>query len=185
GDQQAAHREQAAAAARDGLAVFGLGGDGPDPPAPFGDGLFGTDTEQWLTEGCYELYLTWAEAVCPGAAGPEARRARGDEALGLLDRAEQLGLTTRCCCERRAELLQARGDAAGARRQQEEAAAVVPRHLVDHFLLGKAPRRSQDAAALEQAATHLKTVLEQQPNHFWANYLLAGYYLRRAYPARA
>jgi len=175
GDRQA-HRAAAQAAAREGLAVFGLAGDDPVMPPRFGGGLFSADVEQWLAESCYEMYLTWAEVLSPPAtATPEDRRARADEALHLLDEAAQLGLSTRSFHQRRAELFQALGQAARARQEQEQAAALTPSHAVDYFLLGKASYRAGD---LEQARTHLKKVLERQPDHFWASYCLAGCYLR-------
>jgi len=175
GDRQS-HREAAQAAAREGLAVFGLTRDIPATPARFGSGLFSADVEQWLAASCYEMYLTWAEVLSPPAtATPEDRRARADEALHLLDRAAQLGLSTPSFHERRAEFLQAMGEEARAKQEQEQAAALAPAHPVDHFLLGKTFYR---AGNLEQARTHLQKVLEQQPDHFWASYCLAGCYLR-------
>ncbi|HKI32536.1 MAG TPA: protein kinase [Gemmataceae bacterium] len=177
---QSAHGQAARAAAHDGLALFGLADDGPAPPAPFEAGLFGADVEQWLAESCYELYLTWAEVLSPTAtATPEERRARAGEALHLLDRAGQLGLVTRSCYQRRAQLLQELGEAARARQEQEQAAALAPSHPVDHFLLGMASYRARD---WEQARAHLMKVLERQPDHFWASYCLAGCYLRQRPP---
>jgi tetratricopeptide (TPR) repeat protein len=175
GDQRA-HRQVAEAAARDGLAEVGLAGDEAVTPGLGEDGLFDPDAKHWLTESCYEMYLTWAEALSPGAdASPEERLARAVEALRLLDRVTRLGLTTRSYHLHRAGLLQLLGDAAGARAEQDRAAALAPSHPADHFLLGRLSYRAGD---MEQAAAHLRQVVERQPDHFWGNYCMALCYLR-------
>jgi len=175
GDQQA-HRQAAQASARAGLALFGLAGDGPVTLPHFGAGSFTADTERWLTESCYEIYLTWAAMLSPTASTAAADKAAlAGVALRLLDRVAPLGLTTKSYHQRRAELLRLRGDGDEARQEQEKAAALTPTNPVDHFLLALEANR---AGELAQAGTHLKKVLEQQPDHFWANYYLAGWYLR-------
>ncbi len=173
---QASHREASLRAARSGLALFAL--VGPDGAArqPPTEGDFPAEVKDAVRSDCYELLLTAAEVLLSVPDGtPEERRARADEALRLFDQAARLDLNTRAWHERRAALLRSLGDAPGAKMEDESAAAVEPSLAVDHFLLGLSDYRS---GALARARTHLGRVLEGQPNHFWANYCLAGCYLR-------
>ena len=68
------HLQAAREAARNGLAQFGMAGDGPEPANPFDVDLYGADGKQWLADSCYELYLTWADALTPVPSTPAAER---------------------------------------------------------------------------------------------------------------
>jgi tetratricopeptide (TPR) repeat protein len=175
-DAQRAHRQKAQTAARKGLGLFGMDADGPVSRTPFGEGLLGRDVEQRLVESCYEMYLTWVEMLAPVAGdAEEQKRQRAQEALRLLGQAERFGLRTRSHHQLRANFLRWLGESARARAERDLAAAQEPSLAIDHFLLGISLYRSKK---LDRAASHLKKVLEQQPDHFWASYCLAGCYLR-------
>jgi tetratricopeptide (TPR) repeat protein len=173
---QRVHRDAAQASAQEALGLFGLTGDGPLSLPRFGDGLFSADTERWLTERCYEMYLTWANVLsAPVTATLAARRSQADAALSLLDRAAHLGLSTQTYHLRRADFLRLRGDVSDAKKEDHRAAALVPSHPVDFFLLGLELSR---AGQMDKASVHFKKVVEVQSDHFWASYCLAGSYLR-------
>ncbi len=175
GDREA-NRREALAAAREGLALFGLGDGGPRKPPAFGEGPFDAEVRRWVAEVCYELYIFSSDlAAAAPAAAPQDQLAHAAKALDLLDRAASLGLTSRAYHQRRAKLLRSLGDAPGARQEQDRARDLTPSAPLDHFLLAVAATRAGD---LEQAGTHLREVLRQQPEHFWANYFLAGCFLR-------
>jgi tetratricopeptide (TPR) repeat protein len=129
---------------------------------------------------CYQVLLIWAEAeATPGPGGDGAAAAR--QALHLLDLAAALGQAwqlpaPRAFHLRRARSLAASGDEAGARAEREEASQLKADAPLDLFLAaldayhqGKAP----------QAAAACGKVLQQEPDHFWAQYLQALCDLKR------
>jgi tetratricopeptide (TPR) repeat protein len=163
---QPTYRRAAQTAARQGLALVGLTDDGPAERPRLSPDVFPVDLQHQLTEHCFELYALWSETLLPTPAA----------ALRLLDRSAPLELTTRSYHQRRAELLRILGDGTGAKAEEARAAALTPALAVDHFLLGLARYRAGD---LEEAGVSFKKVLQQQPDHFWASYCLAGCYLRQ------
>jgi tetratricopeptide (TPR) repeat protein len=171
GLNRATRREATRGAARDGLAVFGVAADAGAPP-PLG-GAFTEKEKQEILQGCYELLaaLSEAEAHPPpgGRDGGQAVRA-----LALLDRAAELRPPTQAHHLLRARYLALGGEGGAAEREHERAGALTP-GPADHFLLGKA---CYGRGELDRAAGSFEEVLKAQPDHFWAQFYLAGCCLR-------
>jgi serine/threonine protein kinase/tetratricopeptide (TPR) repeat protein len=131
--------------------------------------LLTADNRTELHEGRYELLLILAEALA------QARPPRLDEALRLLDQAEAAGKPTVASRLQRARYL---------RQPGAELAKLVPGGAFDHFLLGQDLRRH---GRLLEAAHAFARVLDVQPRHFWARYLLGVccLQLEPSEPARA
>ncbi|MFO0878190.1 MAG: protein kinase [Gemmataceae bacterium] len=140
--------------------------------------------QQRLREARYELLLILAAAVDTPTPG-QAAKPPTEEALRLLNEAASLRPPTRALALRRAAALDRRGDAAGAATARAEAASLPPVTAFDHFLTGQELSRAGDVARLEQGLGHLRTTLRLQPDHFWAQYLLALGHLRAPLPRLA
>ena len=108
-------------------------------------------------------------------AAPEEQRGLAMDSLRILDSAGNPEVAPKSYHQRRAQFFRSLGDTASAQAEQTRADALVPSTAVDKFLLGMESIR---VGNLEEARGYLKQVLEQQPNHFWANYYLAGCFLR-------
>jgi tetratricopeptide (TPR) repeat protein len=134
-----------------------------------------------VKDGCYELLLIWADAVAQ-PLGAEAPRSQAEKALAILERAKYLGRTTRAYHLRRARYLEVLGRVREAAAARKRADALRPVDAVDFFLLGDEAYRRKD---LDQAIAHFQSALRRQPDHFWAQYLLAVCYLNTRRPARA
>jgi tetratricopeptide (TPR) repeat protein len=149
----------------------------PDPGAwSLDPGLLDSfnDVEQAdLVARCYELLLIWAEAEAQPLAS-EDRQVQADRALRILDRAAQLRAPTRAYHLRRASYLAQKGDAQRAQQERARAEALRPQDAVDIFLLGQEAYQRKE---LLRAVDHLRDTLQRQPEHFWAQMLLAVSYL--------
>jgi tetratricopeptide (TPR) repeat protein len=133
-----------------------------------------------VAAGCYEVLLTWAEAVSlPGPQNPDATKAAG-RSLRLLASAEALGqacglATPRAFHENKARYLEQLGDKAGARHERQVAAGLPLRGPLDHFLAAlQAYRQGQPG----QAVSLCEALLRERPDHFWARYLQGLCHLR-------
>jgi tetratricopeptide (TPR) repeat protein/tRNA A-37 threonylcarbamoyl transferase component Bud32 len=125
-----------------------------------------------ITTGCYELLLLWAEATAP--ALPDPTQAVGQdqtrEALAILDRAASLG-QSKAFHQRRARYLDQLGDRAAALQERGRAQAMQPHGAVDYFLTALDAFNRGD---IDAAVRDCDMVLRLQPDHFWAEYLLAN-----------
>lgn len=145
---------------------------------------FSTQRRQQCAASCYELLLIWAEAEAQPRAGQQApTRSQLDEALQLLDRAEQISsLATVAYHLRRARYLQLLGKAEDARREEQLGKDTEPSGALDYFLTGDSHQRQ---GQLEEAASDFANALRAQPDHFWARYFLAICNLQLQRPAQA
>jgi tetratricopeptide (TPR) repeat protein len=171
------------AAALEALGLFGVTPGAAGGPAVDGPELTDAEKEE-VRAGCYELLLVLAEAVAqplPDQSADEQRR-RAAEALVLLDRAARLGRSTRAWHLRRAHYLAQAGDAEAAQHEHVYARAVPAAGALDHFLLGDEHYRQGDWA---QAVAAFESVLQGQPDHYWAQYYLALCWLKTGRPDRA
>jgi tetratricopeptide (TPR) repeat protein len=180
GDLEATRRT-----ARDALDVFADRGSGGSwTPAPIPASLSSQEQAE-VTEGCYELLLIWAEAVArPLPPAEEARRQAG-QALQILELTAKLLPSfhpTRAYHLRRAEYLAMQGDSVGARGEQTEVDRLQPDSAFDHFLYG---RELYKRSRWMEAADHFEATLQRQPDHFWAQCLLAICDLQTQRPAEA
>ncbi|MEX2025827.1 MAG: hypothetical protein WEH44_00980, partial [Pirellulaceae bacterium] len=158
----AAARQAGAAALRPtGLTIDGAGTFQLEPYFTAGQAVT-------IREECYTIVLLLAEAAL------QQQPADDRLALRLLERAGELGFSTRPYYERLARVREHLGDETGAAAARDLAAQTKPSGPLDHFLLGAdAGRRGETVAAIE----HLKAVLDEQPDHFWARYFLAVMHL--------
>ncbi len=119
----------------------------------------------------YQLVLILAEATAR-AFGDEDPTRQAFEALRILETATKLQAPSPAFYLRRAALLKTLGDAEAAdiERQKSEAASRSAWSAVDDFLVGQQAYREND---LRRAASSFHQVLSRQPDHFWAQYLLA------------
>jgi tetratricopeptide (TPR) repeat protein len=126
-----------------------------------------------VLEDCYALLLILAEAQSqqPGLTSSERSRA----ALQTLDRAGQLGLSTRAYHLRRASSLRLLGEAMEARKEAERAEAQSPQTSLDHFLGGEENYRR---GAWAEARADFNRALAGRPAHYWAQFYLAVCQLR-------
>lgn len=143
-----------------------------------------TEQGKEIRESCYELLLLLAEAVgfdMPNQQ-PEERHRHHTEALRILDRAANLGVTTQAFHLYRARYLAALGRDGEARQERQQARATAASTALDSFLSGNEKIKSGD---LEQASKDLENAVRVQPNHFWAHYFLGICSLKRHGPAEA
>jgi tetratricopeptide (TPR) repeat protein/tRNA A-37 threonylcarbamoyl transferase component Bud32 len=149
-------------------------------PAPLPASLTAEEREA-VALGCYEMLLVLAEATARPRP-PESAKEQAREAIRVLDRAvEWRRRSTRAYHVRRAAYLALAGDAEAARRERGAAERVPLDGTFDHFLCGL---DCYKRGLLAQASRHFHTVLRTEPNHFWAQCLLAVSALN-ARPAQA
>jgi serine/threonine protein kinase/predicted Zn-dependent protease len=122
-----------------------------------------------LKLGAYEMLLVLAEAVAQPLPG-ELTATQAAKALRLLDQAHGLRPPTRAYHAARGACLEFGGDSAGANEERAAARSIEPADGFDHFLCG---REAFKHGALGQAKSHFAQTLQRQPNHFWAQCLLA------------
>jgi tetratricopeptide (TPR) repeat protein len=188
-DRAAIRREAPAA-----LALFGLTGGG-DPAVPQDEALatasralepyrrqFESPQEMaQVAADCYQVLLVWAEAETaaePAEVAPAAQT-RLRRALRRLDVAAALGKAyhlpdPQAFHLRRARVLSLLGDRAGERAERDLAATIEPATALDLFLTALDRVQTQPA----RAALECAKALQQDPNHFWAQYLQAVCYLK-------
>jgi eukaryotic-like serine/threonine-protein kinase len=130
-------------------------------------------TEQERDEvalGCYEMLMVLAKATAQPRPGEFAER-QAREAIRILDRlAELRRQPTHAYHMRRATFLERVGDTGGAMRERAAAQRIQPDGAFDHFLSGL---ERYERGLLTQAKLHFQMALQAQPNHFWAQCLLA------------
>ena len=120
--------------------------------------------------GCYEMLMVLADAVSQPLPGESSVR-QAEEALRILQRAAELRhQPTRAYHLRRAACLKSAGDADGAKQELAAADRIKPDGAFDHFLSGLERYKQR---LLTQARSHFEKALDAQPNHFWAQCLLA------------
>jgi tetratricopeptide (TPR) repeat protein len=170
-------------AARDALALFDAAPDS-ERTLTVESPHFEEQEKADIRTGCYELLLVLAEAVAqplPGQA-PRDQQHQGTEALRILDRAAELGLCTRAYHLRRAQYLAQSGEAAAAQQERQRAETIPPTTELDRFLLGTEEYREGN---WKQAIAAFETVLQSQPEHFWAHCYLALCWLKAHQPELA
>jgi serine/threonine-protein kinase len=167
GAEAKATLKKAASAAREALALAGVGGESvptalaPDLPAP---------RKAAIAADCYTLLLVLAGAVGQQPLRGEGRQERHREALRILARARQLGFQTRAYQFRRANFLERLGERAAARQARDRATALPPQGALDHFLIGEEHYRR---GHWERARNSFNRALGLEPAHFWAQFFLA------------
>jgi eukaryotic-like serine/threonine-protein kinase len=168
-------------AARDGLDVFGHAVKGDEwDLSPLPPTLSARERAE-ITSGFCQLLLILADAVSqsPGAK-PEKR---AEEALRIVNRAQGLqSQATQAYHQRRADLLEMKGDRLGATRERAKAEQLTPANAYDFFLIGREATRRRDWTG---AIIQLSTATQLQPDHFWAQCLLAICHLQTHQPAKA
>ena len=123
-----------------------------------------------VIRGCYEMLMVLAEAVAQPLPG-ESATSQAREALQVLERAVLLlRQPTHAYHLRRAACLDSAGDAEGARKERSIAQRTQPDGAFDHFLTGLEQYKRGD---MSRARRHFAKALQAQPNHFWAQCLLA------------
>lgn len=184
GTDAASSMAVARSAAESALELFGVSVENAVPPTV--DPRFFNEGEKGdITLKCYELLLVVAEAAAPRpppAAGKD-QRPQAEEALRILDRAAKLGFPVgKAYHLRRARYLTLLGDAARAARETQLADQLKATVPLAYFWLGDEMFKQGNLA---QAVLEFENTLRLQPNHFWAQYLLAVCQLRMQRPAQA
>jgi tetratricopeptide (TPR) repeat protein len=170
GAERESSLKTAESAAREALALAGVGAEGEVQPL---DPNYADVRRTEMAEDCYILLLILAEAQSqqPGLAPDERCRA----ALQTLNRAGGLGIDTRVYHLRRASLFEQLGEAEEAQKEKEQANKQSPQSSLDHFLNGEENYRKGAWAA---ARADFNRVLAMQPAHFWAQFFLPVCHLR-------
>jgi tetratricopeptide (TPR) repeat protein/tRNA A-37 threonylcarbamoyl transferase component Bud32 len=170
------------ASARAALGAFASEGHGDSwSPSPLPASL-SAEERQSVEEGRFEMLLALAEAESRSLPGEDPRR-QADRGLRILDAAAKLRPASSPAFHlRRAACLVQVGDTAGAERERTLAAGLVSAGPFDHFLSGLERYDSNDGPA---AMREFKAVLQAQPDHFWAQCLLAICRLNAQQPAEA
>jgi tetratricopeptide (TPR) repeat protein len=135
---------------------------------------------QLFQEDVFEAFLTAAQVVQDLAhgGGKEAEVAAARQALGWLNRAEQVLPGTRALRVHRAPCWKELGDRAAEKADMEQALAIVPTSAVDHFwhgfanhLRGDDARKKGDLKAAQDfyrlEIAEYAAFLELRPDHFW------------------
>jgi tetratricopeptide (TPR) repeat protein len=171
------------AAALEALGLFGVAPGSAAAPAvasPF----YEAATRQEVVADCYELLVVLAEAVAqplPEQPAADARRATL-EALRILDRAAGLGIRTQAWHRRRALYTGAGGPCRGRRRGAPPGRRPA---AVDHPGLFPPGPGALPPGRRPRAARAFESVLQEQPDHFWAGYYLALCALKAQRPDQA
>ncbi|HKI20315.1 MAG TPA: tetratricopeptide repeat protein, partial [Isosphaeraceae bacterium] len=131
--------------------------------------------------GFYELLLILADAVSQLPEDEPGQRA--EEALRIVNRATGLrSPATRAYHLRRSAYLEMKGASEEAARERDEAERLAPADAFDFFLIGRELMRQSDwVAAIKQ----FEAVTHRQPDHFWAQCLLAICHLQTNQPTKA
>ncbi len=174
--------QAARASVQQALAVYGVSRDARARPAL--DAELNDAQKAEVLGDCYQLLLILAETEAQSASDdkPAEKETYLRRALGDLDRASTFGTPSRAFHLRRARYLRMLGKPAEA-EQAELAAGKAPLdNILDHFLMAdEFYRREQFREAIQE----FERVLEQNPSHFWAEYLDALCLLRQQRPAEA
>ncbi len=133
-------------------------------------GSLSTKQKEEVALGCYEMLMVLAEAVARPLPDESAMQ-QARKALEILDRAVELRREpTRAYHLRRAACLQRANDQSGAQRELAATEHVQPAGAFDHFLSGL---EQYNSGHLTEARRSFDLALGAQPNHFWAQCLLA------------
>ena len=168
-------------AARAGLGIFGAGG-GCDEWAlgPLPAQLTFRERDE-VTNGFYELLLILADAVAQSPRATPEKQA--ERALRIIDQVPRArSAQTRAFHLRRSAYLEMKGDREGAARERKTADRLAPADAFDLFLIGRDLALKGDWKA---AITNLEAATQKQPNHFWAQCLLAISHLQNHEPDTA
>ncbi len=150
-------------AARLALAAFGLKAE-PGDALDLARRQLDERQKDEVRAGCYEMLLVLAEAEATGEDRPEAAR----RALEVLDLARP---PTPAFHLRRARYLEMLGRDKDAGAERVRAVRLRPVGALDHFTLGLERLRRGE---WDDAAGSFDEALRLQPEHFWAQYLLAN-----------
>ncbi len=131
----------------------------------------------------YELVLVLAEATAQLLPGEDAA-AQAHRALDILDEARRTRMRTAVFHRRRAVYLEQTGDLDGAEDELRNASAPArsDHSSVDAFLEAEDAYHRRDYKKAIQA---FHRVLSREPDHFWAQYLLAICHLKERRPSEA
>jgi serine/threonine protein kinase/Tfp pilus assembly protein PilF len=154
------------AAARDGLALFGVDGAEPGLPA-LDERLYTGEQQREVRRLCCELVLMRVGAMGRGLA---ARIDAPRQALQLLERARPMGLSDKAYHLQRAWCFQAEGDTIQSESARRQAEAAEPEGVFDYFLAGLESYYASDFAG---AAAEFDAGLRHEPGEFWSEYFLA------------
>ena len=123
-----------------------------------------------VVRGCCEMLMVLAAAVAQPLPGESATR-QAHEALQIVDRAlVLLRQPTHAYHLRKADCLEKAGDAEGAKQERAAAERIHPDGAFDHFLMGL---EQYKRGRMSQSKRQFTEALQAQPNHFWAQCLLA------------
>lgn len=147
-------------------------------------GQFDAVERETLDSGRFELMLLLAEMVSQ-PIGDEKPEAQAREALKILDGATRFRPANAAFHRRRGALFERLGDRATALEETARAtqlAQTETRTPGDDFMEGEDAYRHRD---LKRAVEAFYRVLMRQPDHFWAQYLLAVCHLKEHRPSEA
>jgi len=168
-------QNQTRRAALEALGILGVRPDGSGAP-DLDHRFFDAEEIQRALADCYEMLVILARAVAfPPGRKLEPMRLR--EGLGLLDRADRLGMATAASHLRRAQIFDALNQRAAADEQRQQAKKIVQPTASDLFLTGHA---LYEGRRYDNAAKTFDRALEIAPGHFWARYLRALCYFQLA-----
>jgi tetratricopeptide (TPR) repeat protein len=171
-------------AARDALQLFRAAGTAGDATLELPPDQFGEEEHAQIVAKYYELLLILAAAEAETLAGEDAAE-HARAGLALLDQAQRIHPLTRAYHARRADCLARLGrarEAAAEERLVTESAGSENATAADEFLLGE---QAYQAGDLHRAIESFRRALNLQPDHFWAQYLLAVCHIRSQHPAEA
>ncbi len=167
--------------ARASLGAFGSGAEGDQwVLTPLPEELTLRERDE-VTNKFYELLLILADAVSESRGVAPALRA--EQALRVIDRAPTVrSAATRAFHLRRSTYLAASGDHEGAARELKEADRLAPADALDLFLIGRDLAMKGD---YKTAITNFEAVTQKEPDHFWAQCLLAICHFQVKEPSKA
>jgi eukaryotic-like serine/threonine-protein kinase len=165
-------------AARTALQVFGKEGPNDQWSLPAPPSSLSPSEREEIVSGQYELLMILADAVALSPGDDASARA-----LRILDQVDRLrSPATRAYHLRRAAYLDQAQDAEAAAAERAEAHRLKPADAFDNFLIGRALHRASDWKA---AIPYFNAVLQEQPDHFWAQCLLAICHIQLSQPYQA
>lgn len=168
-------------AAWEALGQFGVTSENSADPTV--DSPYYTEQQKTaVVNDCYELLVILAETTAHPLPGQAENHHQVEEALAILDRAAQLGVTTQAFHRRRAHYLSLLGRVEDAEAERQKADTQPATSSLDHFLLGQ-ERYGQ--GAIPPAILAFQNVLQREPDHFWAGYYLALCWLKTQHPDQA
>ena len=178
----AANLEAARNSVHQALAVYGVLES--EEARPRLDAYLSDPQKAEVLGDCYQLLLILAETEAQSASAgkPAEKQPHLRKALGLLEKARQIGTPSRAFHLRRARYLNMLGDQAQLTQAEAAAQGAALDDVLDHFLMAdELYRREKFGDAIKE----FDQVLERKPGHFWAQYLNAICLLRQGRPAEA